>query len=58
MLKSGCISFFILIIFVVAIYFEVFKWFASSYAFIIGIISLVIALGAAFLILGNPLKKK
>ena len=58
MLKSGCISLFILLIFVALIYFDVFQWLASGYAFGAGLAAVIIALGAAFLILGNPLKKK
>lgn len=58
MLKSGCISLIVLLILVALIYFDVFKWFTSGYALGIGLASVAIALGAAFLILGNPLKKK
>ncbi len=54
MLKSWLISFLILMALALAVYLGVFDWLASGGAKIVGIISVLATLIAAWIVLGKP----
>lgn len=56
MIKSWLISFFIVVMFFIVYKLNLLTWLASSAAFWTALSLVLIALAAAFLILGNPLK--
>ncbi len=57
MLKAWLISFFVLLLLAAAIYLGIFDWLATGSARLVGLGAIGIALIAAFLVLGNPLRK-
>ncbi len=58
MLKAWFVSFFILLLLAAVIYLDLFSWLASESARLIGLGAVGIVLIAAFLVLGNPLRKQ
>lgn len=56
MIKSWLISFFIVLMFFIVYKLHLLTWLASSAAFWMAVILVLVTLAAAFLILGNPLK--
>ncbi len=58
MLKAWLVSFLVLLLLAVAVYFDLFDWLASGGARLIGAGAVGIALIAAFLVLGNPFRKQ
>ncbi len=57
MFKSWLITILVVLLLMVAYYFDLFKLLATDGAFILGLILVAVALITAFFILGNPLKK-
>ena len=57
MIKSWLISLFILLLLIGAYYINLFEWLAGTSAMLIGVGLVVVMLGVAFFVLGNPLKK-
>lgn len=58
MLKAWFVSLLVLLLLAAAIYLNVFEWLASESARLIGLGAVGIVLIAAFLVLGNPLRKQ
>ena len=58
MLKAWFVSLLVLLLLAAAIYLNVFEWLASGSARLIGLGAVGIVLIAAFLVLGNPLRKQ
>ena len=58
MLKSWLITLIVLFLLAAAYYFRLFDWLAGAQAKWLGFILVIIMLALAFIILGNPLKKK
>lgn len=57
MLKAWLISLLVLLLLAAAIYLGIFDWLATGNARLVGLGAIGIALIAAFLVLGNPLRK-
>lgn len=57
MLKAWFVSLFVLLLLAAAIYLGIFDWLATGSARVVGLSAVGLVLVAAYLVLGNPLKK-